>query len=216
MLLNKRKTKIGPKAKSKSVPKLKESGEKNTESVVESNKPDKEEQKDTGEGESVSEKMFVLRKQVEVMIAEGKSVDESETKIETLKNILAMLQASRGSSKVDENIRKKDENTETSEKTDKAIAVAKKGETMHQDTKDNTDSINVINKYEKVILKMDVESSDEFNSDESVQENIKSIITNLDDRVGVGKPKRSYHRNGRFKSSSKWWEKLFFMQCCHL
>ena len=70
---------------------------------------------------------------------------------------------------------------ETSEKTDKAIAVAKKGETMHQDTKDNTDSINVINKYEKVILKMDVESSDEFNSDESVQENIKSIITNLDD-----------------------------------
>ena len=66
-------------------------------------------------------------------------------------------------------------------KTDKAIAVAKKGETMHQDTKDNTDSINVINKYEKVILKMDVESSDEFNSDESVQENIKSIITNLDD-----------------------------------
>ena len=94
--------------------------------------------------------MFVLRKQVEVMIAEGKSVDESETKIETLKNILAMLQASRGSSKVDENIRKKDENTETSEKTDKAIAVAKKGETMHQDTKDNTDSINVTNKYEKV------------------------------------------------------------------
>ena len=126
-------------------------------------------------------KMFVLCKQVAVMIAEGKSVDESETKIETLKNILAMLQASRGSSKVDENIRKKDENTETSEKTDKAIAVAKKGETMHQDTKDNTDSINVINKYEKVILKMDVESSDEFNSDESVQENIKSIIANLDD-----------------------------------
>ena len=118
---------------------------KNTESVVESNKPDKEEQKDTGEGESVSEKMFVLRKQVEVMIAEGKSVDESETKIETLKNILAILQASQGSSKVDENICKKDENMETSEKTDKAIAVAKKGETMHQDTKDNTDSINVIN-----------------------------------------------------------------------
>ena len=85
MLLNKCKTKIGPKAKSKSVPKLKESGEKNTESIVESNKPDKEEQKDTGEGESVSEKMFVLRKQVEVMIAEGKSVDESETKIQTLK-----------------------------------------------------------------------------------------------------------------------------------
>ena len=28
---------------------------------------------------------------------------------------------------------------------------------------------------------MNVESSDEFNSDESVQENIKSIITNLDD-----------------------------------
>ena len=89
---------------------------KNTKSVVESNKPDKEEQKDTGEGESVSEKMFVLHKQVEVMIAEGKSVDESETKIETLKNILAMLQASQGSSKVDENICKKDENTETSEK----------------------------------------------------------------------------------------------------
>ena len=136
--------------------------------------------RNTGEGES-AEKMFVLRKQVEVMIAEGKSVDESETKIETLKNILAMLQASRGSSKVDENIRKKDENMETSEKTDKAIAVAKKGETMHQDTEDNTDSINVINKYEKVILKMDVESSDKFNSDESVKENIKSIITNLDD-----------------------------------
>ena len=50
---------------------------------------------------------------------------------------------------------------ETSEKH-KAIAVAKKGETMHQDTKDNTDSINVINKYEKVILKMDVESSDDL------------------------------------------------------
>ena len=125
--------------------------------------------------------MFVLHKQVEVMITEGKSVDESETKIETLKNILAMLQALQGSSKVDENIHKKDENTETSEKTSKAIAVAKEGETMHQDTEDNTDSINVINKYEKVILKMDVESSDEFNSDESVQENIKSIITNLDD-----------------------------------
>ena len=44
------------------------------------------------------------------MIAEGKSVDESETKIGTLKNILAMLQASQGSSKVDENICKKDEN----------------------------------------------------------------------------------------------------------
>ena len=115
------------------------------------------------------------------MIAEGKSVDESKAKIETLKSILAMLQASQGSSKVDENIRKIDENKETSEKTDKAIAVAKKGGKMHKDTKDNTDSINVIKKYEKVTLKMDVESSDEFNSDKSVQENIKSIITNLDD-----------------------------------
>ena len=126
-------------------------------------------------------KMFVLRKQVEVMIAEGKSEDESTAKIETLKSILAMLQASQGSSKVDENICKIDENKETSEKTDKAIAVAKKGGKMHKDKKDNTDSINVINKYEKVTLKMEVESSDEFNSDESVKENIKSIITNLDD-----------------------------------
>ena len=39
----------------------------------------------------------------------------------------------------------------------------------------------MINKYEKVTLKMDVESSDKFNSDKSIQENIKSIITNLDD-----------------------------------
>ena len=35
-------------------------------------------------------------------------------------------------------------------------------------------------------------------------------------RVGVGKLKQSQHQNGRFQSSSKWWEKLFFMQCCHL
>ena len=110
-----------------------------------------------------------------------KSVDESKAKIETLKSILAMLQASQGSLTVDENICKIDEKKETSEKTDKEIAVAKKGGKMHKDTKDNTDSINVINKYEKATFKMDVESSDEFNSDESVQENIKSIITNLED-----------------------------------
>ena len=62
MLLNKHKTKIGPKAKSKSVPKLKENGEKNTESVVESNKPDKEEQKDTGEGESLFECLYFINR----------------------------------------------------------------------------------------------------------------------------------------------------------
>ena len=57
-----------------------------------------------------------------------------------------MLQASQGSSKVDENICKKDENMETSEKkTDKAIAVAKKGEKMHKYIQDKTYSINVIN-----------------------------------------------------------------------
>ena len=110
VLLNKCNTKIGQKAKSKCVPKLKESGEGNKETVVESKKTDKEEQKEMGE--SVSEKMFVLHKQVEVMIAEGKSEDESTAKIETLKSILAMLQASQGSSKVYENIRKINENKE--------------------------------------------------------------------------------------------------------
>ena len=60
--------------------------------------------------------MFVLRKQVEVMIAQGKSVDENKAKIETLKSILAMLQASQGSSKVDESMHKIDENKEMSEK----------------------------------------------------------------------------------------------------
>ena len=54
--------------------------------------------------------MFVLHKQVEVIIAEGKIVDESKAKIETLKTILAMLQALQSSSKVYENTCKIDEN----------------------------------------------------------------------------------------------------------
>ena len=38
---------------------------------------------------------------------------------------------------------------------------------------------------------------------------VESYFSLVESRVGVGKPKRSQHRNGRFKSSSKWWENFF-------
>ena len=43
-----------------------------------------------------------------------------------------------------------------------------------------------------------------------------SIFQEKNSRVGVGKPKRSQHRNGRFQSCTKLREKVFSMEYWHL
>ena len=113
------------------------------------------------------------------MIRQGKTDAESKARIETLKGILKMLQGLEVSLKEDENIHKIDENKD--ETKDKLIVCSQEGTEI---SIQNKDTINVIKKDEKVILKVEVESSDEFNSDNSVTKEVDLIITNLDNCKG--------------------------------
>ena len=133
----------------------------------------KEEVKKENEGEkSGLTQKKVLQKQVEDMIRQGKKDAESKARIETLKGPEVSL-------KEDENIHKIDKNKDKTK--DKLIISSKEGTEI---SIQNKDTINVIKKDEKVILKVEVESSDEFNSDNSVTKEVDSIIMNLDNSKG--------------------------------
>ena len=135
------------------------------------------EQDNEGEKSGLTQ-MEVLKKQVEDMIREGKTDAESKARIKTLKGILKMLQGSKVSLKEDEDIRKIDKNDGSIKTEDKLILSSQEGTEI---SKHNKNTTNVIIKDENVILKVQFESSDEFNSDDdSVSKEIDSIIMNLD------------------------------------
>ena len=124
-----------------------------------------------------------LQKQVEDMIREGKTDADSQARIETLKGILSMLQGPKVDLKDDTDIRKIGERVGSIKTEDKFIVSSQESTEI---SKDNTNTINVIKKDENVTLKVQFESSDEFNSDDySVTKAVDCINTTaqLDDTV---------------------------------
>ena len=122
-----------------------------------------------------------LQKQGEDMIREGKTDAESQARIETLKGILSMLQGPKVDLKDDTDIRKIGKRDGSIKTEDKFIVSSQEGTEI---SKDNTNTINVIKKDENVTLKVQFESSDEFNSDDySVTKAVDCIntIAQLDD-----------------------------------
>ena len=124
-----------------------------------------------------------LQKQVEDMIREGKTDADSQARIETLKGILSMLQGPKVDLKDDTDICKIGERDGSIKTEDKFIVSSQESTEI---SKDNTNTINVIKKDENVTLKVQFESSDEFNSDDySVTKAVDCINTTaqLDDTV---------------------------------
>ena len=124
-----------------------------------------------------------LQKQVEDMIREGKTDADSQARIETLKGILSMLQGPKVDLKDDTDIHKIGERDGSIKTEDKSIVSSQESTEI---SKDNTNTINVIKKDENVTLKVQFESSDEFNSDDySVTKAVDCINTTaqLDDTV---------------------------------
>ena len=134
-------------------------------------------EKDTEREKTGLTQMENLEKQVEDMIREGKTDADSQARIETLKGILRMLQAPKVPLKDDKDIRKIDEKDGSIKTEDKFIVSSQE---VTEVSKDNTNFINVIKKDENVTLKVQFESSDEFNSDDyNVTKAVESINTNL-------------------------------------
>ena len=120
-------------------------------------------EKNTEREKSGLTQMKNLQKQVEDMIREGKTDAESQARIETLKGILSMLQGPKVDLKDDTDICKIGERDGSIKTEDKFIVSSQEGTEI---SKDNTNTINVIKKDENVTLKVQFESSDEFNSDD--------------------------------------------------
>ena len=138
-------------------------------------------EKNTEREKSGLTQMKKLPKQVEDMIREGKTDADSQARIETLKGILSMLQGPKVDLKDDTDICKIGKTDGSIKTEDKFIISSQEGTEI---SKDNTNTINVIKKDENVTLKVQFESSHEFNSDDySVTKAVDCIntIAQLDD-----------------------------------
>ena len=131
--------------------------------------------KNTEREKSGLTQMKNLQKQVEDMIRERKTDVDSQARIETLKGILSMLQGPKVDLKDDTDICKIGETDGSIKTEDKFIISSQEGTEI---SKDNTNTINVIKKDENVTLKVQFESSNEFNSDDySVTKAVDCINT---------------------------------------
>ena len=164
--------------------------------------PQKEQKQSEGRDESVLSEMSSLRMQVESMIKQGKTDADSIRKINTLKNILAMLDKPEDKCKTDEKHKTKRKSRETDQhlKHDEQInSDLSKGEEISSDLKadeqlkqdeklssDLTQDEKLSGEYiktENVILKIQVDepySSDESTNDLTVKEKTDTLNENVE------------------------------------